>query len=120
MVNLNGNPCSVFKVERGMIQGWPISPYLFLLVGDVLTHIIKKAVAEGRLKGITLPGGKKQQSISQYTDDSSFMVRGEKKYVDEPVHLIRVFSTASGMEINWKKSCAYWFNKFTHKPQWLN
>ena len=24
------------------------------------------------------------------------------------------------MEINWEKSCAYWFDKFTHKPEWLN
>jgi hypothetical protein len=24
------------------------------------------------------------------------------------------------MEINWEKSSAYWFDKFTHKPVWLN
>lgn len=23
------------------------------------------------------------------------------------------------MDINWDKSCAYWFDKFTHKPKWL-
>jgi len=48
------------------------------------------------------------------------MVRGEIKYVDEPICLLKVFSEASGMEINWEKSSAYWFNKFTHKPVWLN
>ena len=24
------------------------------------------------------------------------------------------------MEINWEKSSAYWFDKFTHKPEWLS
>ena len=76
--NLNGNPGESFKIERGVRQGCPLAPYLFLIVGEALTHMIKKAVKEGRLRGITLPGGKKQQSISQYADDSLFMVRGEK------------------------------------------
>ena len=116
-VNLNGNPCSIFMVERGVRQGYSIAPYLFLLIGEVLTHIIKKAVAKGRLKGITLLGGKKQQCISLYADNSSFMVRGEKRYVDELVCLLKVFSATFGMEINWKKPCAYWFDKFTHKLQ---
>jgi hypothetical protein len=89
-------------------------------VGEALTQLITKAIAEGRLKGITLPGGNKQQSISQYADDSSFMIRREKKYVDELVRLLKVFSETSGMEINWEKSSAYWFDKFTHKPVWLN
>ena len=58
-VNLNGNPGGNFKVERGVRQGCPLAPYLFLIVGEILTHMIKKAVAEGRLRGVFLPGGKK-------------------------------------------------------------
>ena len=103
-----------------MRLGCPIAPYLFLIVGVALTHTIKKAVAEGRIRGITLSGGQKQQSISQYADDSSFMIRGEKKYIDELVRLLKVFNGTSGMEINWEKSCAYWLDKYTYKPQWLN
>ena len=54
-----------------------------------------------------LPRGKKQQCISQYANDSSFVVRGEKKDVDELVRLLKTFSEASEMEINRDKSCAY-------------
>ena len=116
-VNLNGNQGDNFRIERGVRQGCPLAPYLFLIVGEVLTHVIKKAVREGRLRGVTLPGGKRQQSISQYADDSSFMVRGEKRYVDEMVRVLKVFSEASGMEINREKSNAYWFDKYTYKPE---
>ena len=118
-VNINGSPGSTFKVERGVWQGCPLAPYLFLIVGEALTHTIKKSVEEKRLKGVVLPGGKKQQCISQYADDSSFMVRGEKRDIDELVRLLKTFSEASGMEINWDKSCPYWFDKYTHRPEWL-
>ena len=119
-VHLNGNLGEKFKVERGVRQECHLAPYLFLILWEALIHTIKKAVKEGQLKGITLPGGIKQQCISQYADDSSFMVRGEKRYVDELVRILKSFSAASGMEINWEKTFAYWFDQYTHKPIWLN
>lgn len=50
-----------------------------------------------------------------YADDSSFMVKGEKMDVNELVRLLKTFSEALSMEINWEKSCAYWFDKYMHK-----
>ena len=48
------------------------------------------------------------------------MIRGEKRDVDEMVRILKVFYEASGMRINWEKSCAYWNDKFMHKPEWLS
>ena len=47
------------------------------------------------------------------------MVRAERRDADKLVRLLKTFSEASGMEINWDKSCAYWFDKYTHKLEWL-
>jgi hypothetical protein len=47
--------------------------------------MIKRIVTEGRLRGSILPRGTKQQSISQYVDDFFFVIKREKKYVDELV-----------------------------------
>ena len=118
-VNVNGNPGGNFKIERGVRQGRPFVPYLFLIMGKILTHIIKKTVVEGRLKLVYLPGDNKQQCTSQFADDSSFMIKYTKEDVDEFVKTLETFSQASGMDINWKKSCAYWFDKHTHKLKWL-
>ena len=63
-VNLNGNPGENFKIERRVRQGCPLASYLFLIVGEILTYVIKKAVSESRLKGVYLSGRKKQQTIS--------------------------------------------------------
>ena len=110
-VNLNSSPGNEFKIERGVRQGCLLAPYLFLIVGEVFTHLVKRAKAEGRIHDISLLGERRQQSIIQYADDYVF--------VDELVRLLRLFSDASGMKINWEKTCAYWFDKFTHKPVWL-
>lgn len=56
VVNLNNSPGTNFKRFR---QGCPLVPDLFLIIGEVLTHAIKKTILEGRIRGITLSGGKK-------------------------------------------------------------
>lgn len=65
-----------FYIEWGVRQGRPLTMYLFIIVGEVLTQTIMKACAKGRLKGVTLSGDNKQQIVSQYVDDSFFMMRG--------------------------------------------
>ena len=42
-INLYGQPGKKFKIERGVRQGYPLVPYLFLIVREVLTHLIKVA-----------------------------------------------------------------------------
>ena len=41
-VNLNGSAGECFNIERGVRQGYPIAPYLFLIVGEALTNTVKK------------------------------------------------------------------------------
>lgn len=56
VVNLNGNPRESFKFEKGVWQGCPLAPYMLLIVDEVLTHNIKNAVVEGRLRGVIIQG----------------------------------------------------------------
>ena len=41
-VIVNGSPTHWFPIERGCRQGDPISPYIFLIVGEVLACIIRQ------------------------------------------------------------------------------
>lgn len=45
-INVNGELHGFFKGERGLHQGDPISPYLFTLVMEVLTLMLKRSVKE--------------------------------------------------------------------------
>lgn len=47
------------------------------------------------------------------------MVKGTKEDVDELVKILEIFSETFDMEINWEKSFAYWFDRYTHKPDWF-
>lgn len=43
----NGSQSDYFRPERGIRQGDPISPYIFVLCMDKLSHLILEAIEEG-------------------------------------------------------------------------
>lgn len=54
VVIINGIPSSFFQAERGLRQGCPLSPLLFILMMDTLSNQIKKVVTEQRCKPIKI------------------------------------------------------------------
>ena len=56
-VLVNGTPIDFFKSHRGLRQGFPISPLLFLLVVKSLNRILKKACTSEKFKGIQVAKG---------------------------------------------------------------
>lgn len=48
-VKFNGEPLPYFQPTRGIRQGDPLSPYLFILMANTLTSLMRKAVQEGTL-----------------------------------------------------------------------
>ena len=51
---LNGSPSRTFLPSRGLRQGDPLSPFLFVLMMEGLGRAIKSASAEGRIQGLKL------------------------------------------------------------------
>ena len=77
-VRNNGKLTQNVKFQRGVRQGCPLSPLLFLLVGETLTQAIKK---QKDFKGINIPGplsSPRDLRISAFADDLVFFIRVEK------------------------------------------
>ncbi|GKA49601.1 RNA-directed DNA polymerase, eukaryota, reverse transcriptase zinc-binding domain protein [Tanacetum coccineum] len=53
-VLVNGSPSREFKIERGLRQGDPLSPFLFLIVVEALQISIHEACNKGAFKGLKI------------------------------------------------------------------
>ncbi|XP_062024556.1 uncharacterized protein LOC133740634 [Rosa rugosa] len=106
-VLFNGKPGPWFTPSRGLRQGDPLSPFLFLFVNDVLSKMLLKASESRLMHPVRL--GPQQIAISHllFTDDSLFFL---KSTLDNCLHLsdlLHTFCTASGQRINMDKSSIY-------------
>ncbi|GKF21125.1 RNA-directed DNA polymerase, eukaryota, partial [Tanacetum coccineum] len=69
---VNGSPSDEFHIHRGLKQGDPLSPFLFILVMEALHLSVCKAVDEDVFKGIQLQGSLALSHLF-YADDAFFM-----------------------------------------------
>ncbi|XP_071708054.1 uncharacterized protein [Rutidosis leptorrhynchoides] len=53
-VLVNGSPTNEFKLERGVRQGDPLSPFLFILAAEGLNALTKVAVKRGLFSGVEI------------------------------------------------------------------
>jgi hypothetical protein len=53
-IMLNGSPYGNFNPERGLRQGDPLSPFLFILGTEVLSRLLLRQESQGLLSGIKI------------------------------------------------------------------
>ena len=53
---MNGSPTDEFQMERGLRQGDPLSPFLFLLAAEGLNVLMKALVENGTFTGYKVGG----------------------------------------------------------------
>ena len=76
-VMINGEPHGHFHLQRGLWQGDPLSPYLFLLCAEGLHSLIKQAELSGDLKGVSISRSGPKVSHLFFADDSLLFARAD-------------------------------------------
>ena len=99
----NGFLTNYFKISRGVRQGCPLSPFLFILAVEILACKIRN---DSSCKGIILPN-QQEAKIAQFADDTTFIARDTDSLTCF-LHNIELFGNVSGLKLNHKKAKVTW------------
>jgi hypothetical protein len=120
LVLLNGVPGKSFHCKRGVRQGEPLSPLLFVLASDLLQSIINKARLLNLLK-LPLPAiGDQDFPIVQYADDTLLILEACPKQLFFLKAILNSFATSTGLKVNYNKSNMYPINVPSEKMEILS
>ena len=103
-VNVNGYLSPFFSLSRGVRQGCPLSPLLYVLLSEVLAANIR---CNPRISGLCLPGSSPLSPISQYADDTSLILLTDDS-INASFEVYSLFEKASGSKLNQSKSKGLW------------
>ena len=71
---INGIPSKEFAPTRGLRQGDPLAPFLFNIVAEGLTGMMRTALTKGFYRSYLVGKQKVPINILQYADDTVFVV----------------------------------------------
>ncbi|MFS7973280.1 putative RNA-directed DNA polymerase [Helianthus anomalus] len=102
-VLVNGSPSAEFCFKRGLRQGDPLSPFLFILAMEVLSMFMHQAVAVGLFQGIKLPNDGPLISHLCYADDVLFIGEWSVHNIVSLARFLRCLYLVTGLKVNYKK-----------------
>ena len=107
----NGWSSNFFQPQRGVRQGCPLSPYLFILAAEVLAKTVHNNKS---IRGFSL--GNDEVKISQYADDTTLILDGSEKSLTSAIQISDDFGKISGLKLNDSKTEALWIgSKIGHE-----
>lgn len=94
---LNGSPTRLLQASRGIRQGDPLSPFLFILMEEGLSRILQSQASGGGIRGLKLYEGMGKQTHQQFVDDT--MLMGHPLVQESQVfkNYLNQFAKASGL-----------------------
>ncbi|KAL5551657.1 hypothetical protein UlMin_001833 [Ulmus minor] len=101
---LNGKVCGNIVPSRGLRQGDPLSPFLFLFCSKGLTNLLAKAELDGRLKGLKFGSNGVSVSHLLFADDSFMFLAANRSNFGVLYDILRLYCAASGQLVNFDKS----------------
>lgn len=88
------------KSSKGLRQGDPLSPYLFLLVVESLNLILQKACQVGWLRGFEVTPGGSPVNHLRFADDTLVFVQAESSQVKHLRNILLWFEIISGLKVH--------------------
>ncbi|XP_072078185.1 uncharacterized protein [Arachis hypogaea] len=100
---LNENLTNKIFPQRGLGQGDPLSPYLFILAAESFTVLMEKAIRDKRISGIKLAPSAPVITHLLFADDCIIFVGAQEEEIYQLIHILNIYTEASGQTINTEK-----------------
>lgn len=103
---INGVDKGLIYPQRGLRQGCPLSPYLFVLCAEVLSNLLAQAESKQLIHGLKFSS---QLSISHllFADDSLIFTRATTEDCINLKAIFECYAVASGQIFNFDKSSIF-------------
>ena len=111
-VLINGVAHECITPTRGLRQGDPLSPYMFLLCTEGLTALIVEAERRRKIIGISICRGSPTITHILFADDSVIYYKATEQESRELCEILQKYEEAAGQKINTEKSSVF-FSKNT-------
>ena len=104
---VNDTSTGFFQSSRGLRQGDPLLPYLFVIAMEVFSHFLKRAVNGGFMLGCRVKGRSEegvQISHLLFADNTLVFCQASQDHLTYLNWLLMWFEVVSGLRINLEKS----------------
>lgn len=103
---INGKSSGKFTATRGLRQGDPLSPFLFIIITVVLSQLLHQGEQQGQLSGCESRCG--LIKINHLFADDTLLFSNKDPFFVKKLHkIIKFFEVASGLSNNYNKSSVY-------------
>jgi hypothetical protein len=106
-VLINGEPKGFFYPSRGLRQGDPISPYLFLLCAEGLNALLARASQTKTIQGLAISRGGPKLTHLFFADDSVLFCRANMHECNAIIDILKKYERASGQQVNQEKTTIF-------------
>jgi hypothetical protein len=104
-VLVNGSPTKEIHIQKGLKQGDPLAPFLFLIVAEGFSGVMRRVVELGSFKGIMVGRDPVLISHLQYADDTLCIGEASVENLWALKAILRGFELASELKVNFWRSC---------------
>ncbi|KAL0316498.1 UNVERIFIED_CONTAM: hypothetical protein Sradi_5528000 [Sesamum radiatum] len=103
-LTLNSEHFGYFRLEHGIHQGDPLSPYLFIFVAEAFSCMLQEAERRGRVQGVAVCAAAPKISHLLFVDDTLLFCKAKGEQIEEIQRILTIYERASGQVVNFAKS----------------
>lgn len=114
---INGGPVGNIQPFKGIRQGDPISPYLFLICVEALSALLQKAEWKGIITGVPTSLQGPRLSNLFFADDSIIFCKANSVEWRRIMKILGIYENGSGKKLNLLKTSLFFSRNTTQEKK---